>query len=650
MKDDILQNLNKAQQQAVLHESGPLLIIAGAGSGKTRTLTHRIGYLIANGVSPQSIMAVTFTNKAAQEMKERTVELLSSSTDPRITGSVNDLPIGTFHSICVRMLRHHAEHLGYKNNFLIYDRSDQISLVKAIMKDHHIGGPDTKPNSILNEISRAKSALLSPEAYKASVGSGFEEQAAAVYVLYQQQLKENNAMDFDDLIMLTVELFKQKPEILAAYQKRFAHIMVDEYQDTNTAQYEWTQLLAKAHENLCVVGDDWQSIYRFRNADFRNILNFEKDYPTAKVVKLEQNYRSTKTILDAADAVIKKNEFRTDKELWTDKGEGERITLYAAEDELTEAQYVIDTAYDLAKNHGYSRSAIAILYRTNAQSRALEDVLIRDGIPYQLVGAVRFYERREVKDMLAYLRLFDNPEDSHSFKRVINVPPRGIGPKTFEKISPLQSYICTGMLTKDHCTDAGLATKVTENLMMLSGQFKRGLKMLHEMSLPQFINKLINLTKYDSFLIAADDNTEERIENIKELASIASADTERNATETLRDFLTTIMLMSDPDSIKSDEDRLTLMTMHSAKGLEFPVVFIAGMEEGIFPHYRSLLDPHEMEEERRLCYVGITRAKEKLYLSFARRRRLYGRLQANPPSRFLMEIPEHTMQFDEDYV
>ena len=647
MKDIVLGKLNKEQQEAVLHEKGPLLIIAGAGSGKTRTLTHRIVYLIASGVTPESILAVTFTNKAAQEMKQRTAallrELAAHANDSQFQrlANLSDLSIGTFHAISARFLRTHAEKIGYKPSFTIYDRADQLTLLKAVLKENGVGERDVTPMTILNEISRAKSLLSNPEQYQDAASSHFQEMVAQAYHHYQQELRRNNAMDFDDLIMQTVVLLRTHPPILAAYQERFQHILIDEYQDTNTAQYEWTRLLSAKHRNLCVCGDDYQAIYAFRNADFRNILNFEKDYRDARVIKLEQNYRSTKIILAAADTVIKENQYRTEKTLWTDREMGEQITLFAADDEVTEAQYVADTVLTLERE-GFKQSGIAVLYRTNAQSRALEDVLIQTGMPYQLVGAVRFYERKEVKDMMAYLRLLDSADDQWSFKRIIAAPPRGIGPKTAEKLLPFQAAICAGTLTKEQC--AGLPAKVATQALMMSELFARSRELLQRITLAEYIVRMVTITGYDAYLQSTQENFEERVENIKELASIAAT------APSLRDFLTSITLMSDADTLQDGQDQITLMTLHAAKGLEFPVVFIVGMEEGVFPHYRSFLNPQEMEEERRLCYVGITRAKDRLYITFARRRRLFGRLQANPPSRFLLTLPEHTLKFDDSYV
>lgn len=617
---DILDKLNDKQREAVLQTEGPVLVLAGAGSGKTKALTHRIAYLIREKkISPYNILAVTFTNKAAGEMRERISKLITKNEKLKTI-----MPwMGTFHSVCVKILRREIHQLGYKSQFSIYDQSDSLSLVKRVMKDLGIDTKQYNPNAIKNFISGAKNELLSPNDYESYVEGYFQENVAKVYHQYQKRLKNSNALDFDDLLMKTVELFKKLPEILTKYQRIFRYILIDEYQDTNTAQYQLVKMLAKKYQNIFVVGDDWQSIYSFRGANFKNILNFERDYPKAKVVKLEQNYRSTQTILDAADKIIKQNQSRTDKTLWTEKESGAPVTIYEAMDQNNEIEFVIGEI-NSHRNIETSKhlNNYVILYRTNAQSRAIEETLLNYGIPYRIVGAVRFYERKEIKDILAYLRLLANPTDSVSLERIINVPPRGIGAKTLAQISKPKAQ----MSNKTQSSNV----KIQKFFEMIEKLRARS----NDIKVDDLIDGICEITGYKKYILDGTEQGEMRWENIEELKSVAQK------YERLEDFLEEVSLVSDIDNYDASADALTLMTLHNAKGLEFPVVFIVGMEEGLFPHSRALMEPAELEEERRLCYVGITRAKERLYLTHAQSRLIYGQIQANIPSRFIDEIPE----------
>ena len=635
----ILKNLNKAQKKAVKHKNGPELVLAGAGSGKTRVLTRRIGYLINHyDVSAYNILAVTFTNKAANEMKERVKEMV---------GGVNSsLWVSTFHSFCVRILRREAEKLGYNKNFVIFDSLDQKKLVKEVLKSKNLDPKKTKPRSVMNKISNAKNELKTPEQMAASAGSFFDQTAADLYEEYQKRLKENNAMDFDDLIQQTVRLFEEYPLVLEHYQDRFEYILVDEYQDVNHAQYQLVNLLGKKNRNICVVGDPDQGIYGFRGADIRNILNFEDDYPDAKTIRLEQNYRSKGNILKAAQAVIKNNSSRKEKELWTDQGDGPKLELYEAKDEKEEADFVCRTAKKLNEKENLSYDDQAVLYRTNSQSRPFEDMLMKYGIPYQIVGGVRFYERKEIKDIMAYLRLIYNPDDDISFLRIINRPKRGIGAGTLGKV---QNFAEERGLT---LYEAALKSKQNP---ALSGTYaKRVLNFTEiieelrdeqdEIALARLTEKLLDKSGYRHNLEEKKtDKAESRLENIEELFSVINEYMKNSEDNTLAGFLEEVTLMSDIDSMEEEQSALTLMTIHSAKGLEFPAVFLVGMEEGIFPHSNSMFDQQEMEEERRLCYVGMTRAEERLYLSRAQLRLRFGERTMNPPSQFIEEIPDELL-------
>lgn len=627
----LLDDLNPEQRRAAEITEGPVLILAGAGSGKTKTLTHRIAYLVEQGVHPSNILAVTFTNKAAGELRERLTRLVNS--EQRIANSTNDhsrftnhrspsFPwLGTFHSVCVRILRRDIGALGYSTDFTIYDAADSLSVVKQVMNDQGLDPKQVNPRTVQTFISGAKNELLTPSAYASTAEGYFMELVAKLYPAYQAQLKKANALDFDDLLVKTVQLFQQFPQILADYQQRFKHLLIDEYQDTNQAQYLFVKLLA-THGNICVVGDDYQAIYGWRGANFRNILNFEKDWPEAVVIKLEQNYRSTQTILDAADAVIKNNYQRTDKTLWTDKGQGAPVTIYEALDQGDEADFLIGEIHSLITEYK-SLNSFAILYRTNAQSRALEEAFLRREVPYRLVGAVQFYQRKEVKDVLAYLRCLQNPSDFVAFERAASAPSRGIGKKTMELVRA-----------------EGLAVTAEGNAKLRN--FVALLELLRvyskEHTLPQLIDKLADASGYRDALLDGSEEGEARWENVQELKSVAEG------YETLQQFLEATSLISDIDNYDPNHEAVTLMTMHNAKGLEFPVVFIVGCEEGIFPHSRALSDPSQMEEERRLCYVGITRAKERLYLLHANSRLLYGGFQSNMASRFIGEIPTELLE------
>ena len=629
----LLDRLNPTQRDAVEHTEGPLLILAGAGSGKTRVLTHRIAHLIDEGLAnPDEILAITFTNKAAREMKDR-VALLVGPDSRRMW-------VSTFHAFCARILRVHAEKLGYKREFTIYDGADQVRLVKRCIVEL---GKDPKrfnPRSFQAQISSAKNVLMAPDDFLRNTEGYIAENVAEVYDLYQRRLYENNAMDFDDLIMQTVALLELFPEVRDRYQTRFKFIHVDEYQDTNHAQYRLVNVLAAKHRNLCVVGDDDQSVYSWRGADIRNILEFERDYPEAKIVKLEQNYRSTQTILDAANAVVANNASRKAKELWTAGGEGERIRVFAASDEYAEARFVVSEIEKLT-GRGEPAREIAAFYRTNAQSRALEDVLVREGVPYQVVGGVRFYERAEIKDAMAYLAVVSNPADSVGLERIINVPKRGLGNTSVAK---LQDHARREEITLydalSEAPAAGLSGKAAKACASLRGLFEGWRVAAREVPPAELIGAVLDESGYRGEL--RDENTiesESRLENLEELINAAREYERVEPEPTLDGFLQEQALYSEQDSVTSEGGSVTLMTLHNAKGLEFDHVFVVGMEEGTFPHARSL-DEQNLEEERRLAYVGITRARETLTLTHAKLRSNWGEREYRMPSRFLSEIPD----------
>ena len=644
----IYDSLNKEQAEAVKKTEGPVLILAGAGSGKTRVITHRIAYLLDEcGVNPWNILAITFTNKAAGEMRERVDKLIGFGAE--------SVWISTFHSMCVRILRRHIENLGYESSFTIYDTDDQKSLMKEVCKYLKIDTKDLREREILGEISSAKNELTTPLQYREeNEGLGFRYvRIADAYEEYQKRLKKNNALDFDDLLMKTVELFHSHDEILASYQNRFRYIMVDEYQDTNNAQFELVRLLAGKHRNLCVVGDDDQSIYAFRGANIRNILDFEKVYPDAFVVKLEQNYRSTQNVLDAANAVIRNNTGRKAKSLWTDRGEGTKIHLREFTTARDEAAFVADDIAEKCRSDRHlNYGDFAVLYRTNAQARALEERFVLTGIPYNVVGGTNFYDRREIRDMIAYLKTVENGQDEIAVRRVLNVPKRGIGLTT---IGRLADYAVARDITffeaMERCrniTSLGRATAKIESFVSLILQL-REFKESH--GLADLLREIIDKTDYNNYLLSSDDEDgEDRISNIDELIS-KIADYEETAEEpTLSGFLEEVALVSDLDNAEDGSEKVLLMTLHSAKGLEFPHVYLTGLEDGIFPSYMAINsgDEEAEEEERRLAYVGITRAKDDLTLTYSRSRLLRGEVQYNPPSRFLEEIPEELIDSGDD--
>jgi DNA helicase-2/ATP-dependent DNA helicase PcrA len=634
---DLLEGLNPEQQRAVQTTEGPLLIQAGAGSGKTKTLTHRIAYLISkNLATPYNILAVTFTNKAAKEMRERVAHLLSENPQNRAF-----MPfMGTFHSICVRLLRQDGDYVGIPKNFVIFDESDRTAAIKRICKELHIDEKTFPARAMSGLISSAKNEMLTPQEYSGVARAPAQKTAAQIYPLYQRALKDAKALDFDDLIARTVHMLETQKEIRDKWKKQFRYIMIDEYQDTNAAQYKLVKLLTNEHNNIAVVGDDWQSIYSWRGADFRNILNFEKDYPKGTIIKLEQNYRSTKHILDAAHAVITKNEQRSDKKLWTDSDHGLPVQIIAVASERSEGEALV-RRIKYGTDGGRRFSDYAVLYRTNAQSRSVEEIFIQYGIPYRIVGGVRFYDRKEIKDIMAYLRLIYQPDDTGSFERIVNVPTRGIGAKS---LSEFRSWAQANSLTlqlalerSNECSD--ITPKARKAFAELADMLAALREVAADASVTGLLDSLIRRLDYYNFLEDGTAQGESRQENVKELLSVAQSYQELG----LDGFLEEVALISDVDQANFDNDAVTLMTIHSAKGLEFPIVFMVGMEEMIFPHSRALYDQTEMEEERRLCYVGMTRAKEELYLSYASSRLLYGGMQHNPPSRFLSEIDPSAM-------
>ncbi|SDJ14831.1 DNA helicase PcrA [Paenibacillus naphthalenovorans] len=637
-----IEKLNPQQRQAVETVDGPLLIMAGAGSGKTRVLTHRIAYLIATRkAAPWSILAITFTNKAAREMQERVSALVGPQGQ--------DIWVSTFHSMCVRILRKDISRIGFTSNFTILDSGDQLSVIKNCMKELNIDSKKFEPKAVQAVIGNAKNELITPEKFEQRIGDYFDGIVAKVYTLYQKKLKSNNSLDFDDLIIKTIELFQQMPEVLDFYQNKFQYIHVDEYQDTNRAQYMLCRLLASKHQRICVVGDSDQSIYRWRGADISNILDFEKDYPNATTILLEQNYRSTSTILNAANKVIANNLGRKPKNLWTDKSGGNKIRLYQADSEHEEGYYITSEIRKQVEQ-GRKYSDHAILYRTNAQSRVIEEILIKSDIPYQIVGGIKFYDRKEIKDILAYLRLISNPDDDISFARVVNVPKRGIGDATVDKLAAAAGQFGVSMFAMLENVDSmEIGAKARHALSDFREMIENLYRMVDYLSVTELTEKMLEMTHYRDELKR--ENTLEsqaRLENIDEFLSVTMEFEKRNEDKSLVSFLTDLALIADIDSMNNDPEAgkqgVVLMTMHSAKGLEFPVVFIIGLEEGVFPHSRALMDNEELEEERRLAYVGITRAEEELYLTCARMRTLFGRTSANAPSRFINEIPQELVE------
>ena len=629
MSTELTTGLNPAQEDAVLHDGGPLLIIAGAGSGKTRVLTHRIAHLIqVRGVSPFEILAITFTNKAADEMKTRVGALVGPVAEK--------MWVSTFHSACVRILRRDGDRLGFPSSFTIYDQADALRLTGYVLRDLNLDSKKFPPRTVHATISAAKNDYVTTETYAEKAQTIFERKIAEVYSEYQMRLRKAGAMDFDDLLFNTVELFRRHPDVLEHYQRRFRHVLVDEYQDTNSVQNAIVTMLAQDHRQICVVGDGDQSIYRFRGADIRNILEFETTFPDSTVVLLEQNYRSTQTVLDAANAVIENNEGRKPKELWTEAGPGEKILRYFADDEVDEAQWV---THELARIHegGMHRwGELAVFYRTNAQSRALEEYLVRVNIPYKVIGGTRFYDRREVKDALAYLKGVVNPVDEVSIKRILNVPKRGVGDSSVAKLDQWAQMngvpFIDALRNYDEAGVTGRAPKGIDEFLEL---IDTAVEKLDESTPAEMLRHLLDRSGYLAELEEERSiEAEGRVENLAELVGGAED------FETSEEFLEQVSLVADTDKLDDDESQVVLMTLHSAKGLEYPVVFLIGLEDGVFPHMRSLGEPRELEEERRLAYVGITRARERLFLSHAWSRMLHGTTQYNPPSRFLDEIPE----------
>ena len=643
ISERLLTGLNKEQQEAVKATDGPLLIMAGAGSGKTRVLTHRIAYLMAEKeVAPWSILAITFTNKAAREMRERVQSLLGPVAD--------EIWISTFHSMCVRILRRDIDRIGINRNFSILDTTDQLSVIKNILKDKNIDTKKFDPRSFLGSISSAKNELQTAEDYAKTAGGMHERMISDVYLEYQKKLKKNQALDFDDLIMTTIQLFTRVPEVLEFYQRKFQYIHVDEYQDTNRAQYMLVKLLASRFKNICVVGDSDQSIYRWRGADISNILSFEKDYSHAKSIFLEQNYRSTKRILRAANEVIEKNSNRKPKKLWTENMDGNNISYFRADSEYLEGQFVAGKIKQMVDGGVRRYSDIAILYRTNAQSRVMEEVLLKSNINYTIVGGIKFYDRKEIKDILAYLRVIANPDDDISLARIINVPKRGVGASSIDKIA---NYAIANDLTMfqalQEVEQIGLGGKILNSLVEFRNQINNWVDMQEYLSVTELVDEMLDKTGYRDLLKSEKTiEAQSRLENIDEFLSVTKNFEEKNEDKSLVAFLTDLALVADIDKLEEDDkdkgDAVVLMTLHSAKGLEFPVVFLIGLEEGVFPHSRSLMEEDEMEEERRLAYVGITRAEQELFLTNAQMRTLYGRTNMNPVSRFIGEIPEDLIE------
>ncbi|EME3573057.1 DNA helicase PcrA [Enterococcus faecium] len=650
-KAELLNGMNPRQKEAVLHTDGPLLLMAGAGSGKTRVLTHRIAYLIEEKeVNPWNILAITFTNKAAKEMKERVNAILASGGE--------DVWVSTFHSMCVRILRRDVDFIGYNRNFTIIDSSEQLTLMKRILKELNIDPKKYDPRSILGTISQAKNSLQTPQDFAKMQGSYYEEIAAKCYAAYQKELQYNQCMDFDDLIMNTIRLFEEHPDSLTYYQNKFHYIHVDEYQDTNHAQYTLVNLLAGRFRNLCVVGDADQSIYGWRGADMQNILDFEKDYPDAAVILLEQNYRSTKNILSAANQVIENNSNRKPKNLWTENKEGNKITYYRADNERDETRFIVDRMQEEIRSNHRNYGDFAILYRTNAQSRVMEETLLKANIPYKMVGGHKFYDRKEIKDILAYLNVLANPQDSISFERIVNSPKRGIGPGSIEKLRSFASLHEWPLLEAAQNVDlANIGGKAGQQLGAFGEMIQEVTQMIPYLTVTELTKEVLDRSGYlEDLKIQNTLEAQARIENLEEFLTVTQEfdkqfeqQNEEDADapeEKLTVFLNDLALVSDIDNLEEDASQVTLMTLHAAKGLEFPVVFLIGLEEGFFPLSRALMEESELEEERRLAYVGITRAEEALYLTNAFSRTLYGRTQYNRPSRFVEEIDQELLEIE----
>ena len=635
---DIIEELNDKQKEAVLQTQGPCLVIAGAGSGKTKVLTHKIAYLIEKGARPWDILAITFTNKAANEMKKRVENLVGESA--------KDIWMGTFHAICVRILRRYIDRIGFKSDFVIFDTSDQKTLIKDSLKSMQLDDKIFTDKSVLYEISNGKNELLDPKEYFIKYsGDNRKETIAKVYEIYQKKLKENNAIDFDDIINFTIKILTENADILDYYTSKFRYILVDEYQDTNKAQFMLVSILASKYGNITAVGDNDQGIYSFRGADVTNILNFEKDFPGTKVVKLEQNYRCTGNILKTANAVIKHNENKFEKKLWTENDDGNLPCIYSGEDEYDEATYIVEQINHLKTEEYFKDSDFAVLYRMNAQSRAIEDIFMREAIPYKIIGGLKFYERKEIKDIIAYLRLIHNTSDNLSLKRIINEPKRGIGKTSLDKIEEISENLGISMYEVIKSSDKYGLNRIFINSRTFIEQIENLKAKKEETKISDLIKDTLKTTGYTKAL--EDENTieaETRVENLEEFLTVAIEFEEQSADNSLAEFLEGITLSSDIDSMKDADDSVTLMTLHSAKGLEFPVVFLVGMEEGIFPGYKSIGEESSLQEERRLFYVGVTRAKRYLYMTCAKHRTIFGSTSYNQVSRFVKEIPEDLLE------
>ena len=635
---DLLEGLNDKQYEAVTNTEGPCLVIAGAGSGKTKVLTHKIAYLMGEKeVKPWDILAITFTNKAANEMKSRVENLVGDVA--------RDMWIGTFHSICVRILRKQIDRIGFDTSFVIFDTSDQKTLIKQIIKSQNLDDKLYTDKSVLYEISNAKNEMLEPEQYMAKYKNDFrKEKIGEIYEIYQRRLKENNAIDFDDIINFTIKILLDNPDLLEYYSNRFKYVLVDEYQDTNKAQFTLVTLLASKYGNITVVGDNDQGIYSFRGADITNILNFEKDFPGTRIIKLEQNYRCTQSILNAANEVIRNNETKYEKKLWTDNERGALPKVFRGDNEYDEANYIVKQINTLKMEEYYKYSDFAVLYRMNSQSRSIEDILRREDIPYKIVGGLKFYERKEIKDIIAYLRLIQNTSDNLSLNRIINEPKRGVGKTSLENIEVVSNESGISMYEVIKKSDEFGLNRVFVNTREFINVIEELKSRKDELKLSDLIKETLNKTGYTKALEL--ENTveaETRIQNLDEFLTVAIEFEEESADPTLSEFLEGITLSSDLDGMEEAEESVTLMTLHSAKGLEFPVVFLVGMEEGIFPGYKSIGEPKELEEERRLCYVGITRAKENLFLTCSRQRTIFGSTSCNSVSRFIKEIPANML-------
>ena len=640
---NLLEGLNDKQYEAVINTEGPCLVIAGAGSGKTKVLTHKIAYLMGEkGVKLWDILAITFTNKAANEMKSRVESLVGDVA--------KDMWIGTFHSICVRILRKQIDRIGFDTSFIIFDTSDQKTLIKQIIKNKNLDDKLFSDRSVLTEISNAKNEMLEPDAYAVKARGDFRKEVIAeIYEIYQAKLKENNAIDFDDIINFTIKILLDNPDLLEYYSGKFKYVLVDEYQDTNKAQFTLVSLLASRYGNITVVGDNDQGIYSFRGADISNILNFEKDFPGTRIIKLEQNYRCTQSILNAANEVIKNNETKYDKKLWTENERGKLPKVFRGDNEYDEANFIVRNINTLKMEEYYKYSDFSVLYRMNSQSRAIEDILRRENIPYKIVGGLKFYERKEIKDIIAYLRLIQNPSDNLSLTRIINEPKRGVGKTSLDNIDALSASNGISMYEIIKEADKYGLTRVFANTREFISCIEELRSKKDDIKISELIKETLNKTGYTRALEL--ENTveaESRIENLDEFLTVAIEFEDESADNSLSEFLEGITLSSDLDGMEDSEDSVTLMTLHSAKGLEFPVVFLVGMEEGIFPGYKSIGEPQELEEERRLCYVGITRAKENLFLTCARQRTIFGSTSCNSVSRFVKEIPANMLDGYED--